>query len=85
MKNLYKLKNKGKPFSGMIVEDDMSKDDREKEQSLQEAREKSMQEETTNVIHLVQGQPGERHITKVKKRGVLTNQARALGVPELEK
>ena len=41
MKNLYKLKNKGDPFSGMIIKHDMSRDDREKERLLQkEAREK---------------------------------------------
>ena len=35
MKNLYKLKHKGEPFSGMIIKHDMSRDDREKERLLQ--------------------------------------------------
>ena len=86
MENLYKLKNRGEPFSGMIIKHDMSRDDREKERLLQkEARERTQQEQTTNVVYLVRGRPGERQIIKVKKRGEITSQTRALPVSELEK
>ena len=86
MKNLYKLKNKDEPFSGMIIKHDMSREDRENERLLQkEARERTQQEQTTNVVYLVRGRPGERQIIKVKKRGEITSQTRALLVPELEK
>ena len=86
MKNLYKLKNRGEPFSGMIIKHDMSRYDREKERLLQkEARERTQQEQTTNVVYLVRGHPQERQIIKVKKRGEITSQTRALLEPELEK
>lgn len=86
MKNLYKLKNKGEPFSGMVIKHDMSKDDREKERLLQkEAREKTQQEQTTNFVYLIRGRPGERQIIKVKKRGENTNQTLAPQVPVPEK
>ena len=78
MKNLYKLKNKGEPFNGMIVKHDMTKNNREKERSLQkEATEKSLQEETTNFKK-------EKDASPKYKMGRLTNQSRALRVPELE-
>ena len=54
VKNLYKLKNKGEPFSGMIIKHDMSRDDREKERLLQkEARERTQQEQNINFVYLV--------------------------------
>ena len=68
MKNLHKLRNKGEPFSEMVIKHDMSREDREKERLLQkEAREKTQQEQTTNVVYIVRGRPGERQIIKVKK------------------
>ena len=68
MKNLHKLKNKGEPFSEMVIKHDMSREDREKERLLQkEASEKTQQEQTSNFLYIVRGRPGERQITKVKK------------------
>ena len=58
----------------MIIKHDMSREDREKERLLQkEARERTQQEQTTNVVCLVRGRPGERQIIKVKKRGEITS------------
>ena len=69
MKNLHKLKNKGEPFSEMVIKHDMSREDREKERLLQkEAREKTQQEQTSNLVYIVRGRPGERKIIKVKKK-----------------
>ena len=51
MKNLHKLRNKGEPFSEMVIQHDMSREDREKERLLQkDAREKTQQEQTTNFV-----------------------------------
>ena len=44
MKNLYKLKNKDEPFSGMIIKHDMSREDREERLLQKEPRERTQQE-----------------------------------------
>ena len=78
MKNLHKLKNKGEPFSEMVITHDMSREDREKERLLQkEAREKTQQEQTSNVVYIVRGRPGERQVIKVKKRSEMNNPTQA--------
>ena len=78
MKNLHKLKNKGEPFSEMVIKHDMSREDREKERLLQkEAREKTQQEQTSNFVYIVRGRKGERQIIKVKKRSEMNNPTQA--------
>ena len=52
----------------MVIKHDMSREDREKERLLQkEAKEKTQQEQTSNVVYIVRGRPGERQVIKEKK------------------
>ena len=52
MKNLHKLKTKVEPFSEMVIKHDMSREDREERLLQKKAREKTQQEQTSNVVYI---------------------------------